>query len=65
MRTHGDPKFPDLTITADGQHIGFPQGIEIDPNSPAFTAAVAACNGNLNGKYGERLLGKLTGKGGK
>src|SRR5262245_25566958 len=62
MRAHGVRTFPDPEITADGQR--FLMGPHpIDPNSPTFTAAAAACRGKLSGDYGSRFVGKLLGGG--
>jgi hypothetical protein len=47
MRTHGVPSFPDPSFSGTGAiRIG---GLNVDPNSPAFKAAQAAC-GSLFGK---------------
>lgn len=44
MRTHGVPNFPDPTFSGGGLLQGGP-GAGIDPSSPAFEHAQAACSG--------------------
>jgi hypothetical protein len=43
MRSHGVPNFPDPTFTNGGAELQLRAGSGIDPNSPAFKAAQAAC----------------------
>jgi hypothetical protein len=45
MRTHGVPSFPDPTFSRAGPKATGPPAA-VDPNSPAFKHAVAACGGN-------------------
>ena len=42
MRGHGEPDFPDPTLSGQGTS-GSPKGAGINPGSPQFQAAVAAC----------------------
>ena len=42
MRGHGEPDYPDPTLSGQGTS-GNPQGAGINPGSPQFQAAVAAC----------------------
>jgi hypothetical protein len=52
MRTHGVPGFPDPTFTGGGVRLALPRGSgSLDPNSPAFKSAQAAC-GSLIEKAG-------------
>jgi hypothetical protein len=60
MRTHGVPTFADPDITPDGHHIEFP--VSNFTNSPASTAAAAACREKLSPDERSRL-GKLSGGG--
>jgi hypothetical protein len=41
MRTHGVPNFPDPTFGGGGLKSQLPSGV--DPQSPAFQKAAAAC----------------------
>jgi hypothetical protein len=60
MRTHGVPTFADPDITPDGHHIEFP--VSNFTNSPASTAAAAACRGKLSPDERSKLSGKHSGK---
>jgi hypothetical protein len=60
MRTHGVPTFADPDITPDGHHIEFP--VSNFTNSPASTAAAAACRGKLSPDERSKLSGKHLGK---
>ncbi len=53
MRSHGVPNFPDPTFSGGGASIAIRAGSSggIDPNSPAFKSAQAAC-GSPFGKAG-------------
>jgi len=62
MRAHGVHTFPDPMITADG-HFGLGTH-RIDPNSPIFIAAAAACRGKLSGSDAGNFFSKLLGRGG-
>lgn len=42
MRSHGEPDFPDPTLTGQGVSLNL-DGSDINPNSPQFGAAVSAC----------------------
>ena len=42
MRGHGEPDYPDPTLSGQGTS-GSPKGAGINPGSPQFQAAVAAC----------------------
>jgi len=42
MRGHGEPDYPDPTLSGQGTS-GSPEGAGINPGSPQFQAAVAAC----------------------
>jgi hypothetical protein len=66
MRSHGVPNFPDPSVGHG--HIQIPPyrpGHGVDPNSPAVTAAVAACRSKLthgNSRYVGKLVGAVGGK---
>jgi hypothetical protein len=60
MRAHDVHTFPDPTIESDGRvAFGVPQSL--DPNSPIFTAAAAACRGKLSGDDADNFFSKLLG----
>jgi hypothetical protein len=51
MRSHGLPNFPDPQFSSGGMSIRI-RGNAIDPNSPIFKSAQAACAKDLPGKPG-------------
>jgi hypothetical protein len=51
MRTHGVPNFPDPKFAGGGVQIAISPASGINPASPAFTKAQAAC-GSLIGRAG-------------
>jgi hypothetical protein len=48
MRTHGEPGYPNPTISKAGGHITASEAVTpgsgVDPNTPRFAAATKACN---------------------
>ncbi len=47
MRKHGVTNFPDPTFSSGGAQLHLTPSSGIDPNSPAFKSAQAACGGPL------------------
>jgi len=58
MRSHRVPAFPDPEVVNGHIRIRVTAG-QIDPNSPIVTAAVAACQSKLGGKFAGRGAEKL------
>lgn len=52
MRTHGEPNMPDAVAEGRSVHITIKVGSGVNPHSPQFTAAFAACKHLLTGKGG-------------